>query len=444
MRKNYKRLIAVIGVIAMLCALPGCGAEKQENKKSDINYDFTKTNELRGQFELQICTSGYGSSAWEEIIADFEEAYPELDVVAYMDTSINKQMQNRWIKGTPPDFVFIAGPNIPTYTYKEEGKFEDLTSFYDKATLLGTDKLIKDHMKADMLTKFDDKLFTLPLILGSYGMFYDASYVEQLGMTIPTNFDELMTFAKEAKSKGQDTVIYPGTSTHYLTRALIFPALAAYGQDYFNRIIGATDTEAFKDERFIDVMTRFKQFVDGGFISEGTVALNHTQSQLQWLSHKAIMIPNGLWLETEMKKDIPDGFQMRYAPGMLTLADQPKTVVASCTEVAIASEGDNIEAAYEFLRFLYKDENIAKIAEMCKSPITTDADLSNVEFSDAAISLQNHLNDPEAKVVVEDLSWGAVDAVFQDCVNQIVLGKMDVQEAVDAIVQAVEKKNEGL
>ena len=444
MKKNYKRLIAVIGLISMLFALPGCASKEEGNKKSNIDYDYTKTNELSGQFELQICTSGYGAEAWEEIIADFEELYPELDVVAYLDSNINKKMQNRWIQGTPPDFVLLSGPNIPILTYIEEGKFMDLSSFFDAATLLDSDKLLKDHIKESYLTEYDGKVYKLPLSLTTYGMWYDVPYVEQLGLTMPSNFDELMNFAKEAKNKGKDTVIYPGTSSHYLTEALIFPALAAYGQEYFDRIVGATDTEAFTDERFVDVLTRFKQFADAGFISEGTVALNHTQSQMQWLSHKAIMIPNGNWLESEMKKDIPDDFKMRYAPGMLNLADQPKTVVTSAMSMAVSAEGDNTEAALEFMRFLYQDENMVKIAEMTSSPVATQTDMAGAEISEAGSYLQTVLNDPEVTIVTQNLTWGTVDAVFNDCVNQIVLGKMDVKQAVDAIVQAVEKKNSGL
>ncbi len=444
MKKQLKRVIALLLGAGMLTALAGCGGVGTKESNNDYEYDPAGKAELSGDFELQIFVGGYGSKAWEEIIADFEEEYPDLNVVAYMDSNVNKQMQSRWIQGNPPDFVFLEGSNIPVMTYMEEGKLLDLTSFFEKATIYGTDELLKNHIKSDLVSRYENKVLRLPLLLSSMGMWYDTVYMDELGMQVPTNYDELMDFGATAKAKGVDTVIYPGTSSHYLLRALIFPALAVYGQEYYDRITSASDVEAFQDERFLDVMTRFEAFADAGYFSEGTVSLNHTQSQLQWLNHKAVFIPNGLWLENEMKNDIPDGFKMRYTPSMLIKADQKPVVVTSASTMGVAADGDNKEAALEFLRFLYREENIVKFAEMANVPVATDADLSGTDLSEAAQYVQNLLSDPDMTMVNEDLLWGSVDSTVTDCVNRIVLGDMSAKEAVDAIVEAVEKKLQGM
>lgn len=442
--KQWKMMTALLLSAGMLITAAGCGSVKTKDSNNDFEYDPTGETELTGTFELQIFTGGYGSEAWEEIIAAFEEEHPDLDVIAYMDSNVNKQMQSRWIQGNPPDFLLIDGSNLPTLTYKEEGKLLDLTSFYEKATIYGTDDLLKDRIKTDLVSSYNDQVLDMPIIASTYGMWYDEVYLNELGLSMPKNFDELMSFGAAAKAKGADTVIYPGTSSHYLLRALIFPALATYGEEYFHRITGATDVEAYQDERFLDVLTRFEEFADAGYFSEGTVSLNHTQSQLQWLQHKAVMIPNGLWLENEMKDDIPDGFTMRLAPGMLVNADDPQVLVTSATCVGVASDGDNKEAALEFIRFLYRDENMLKFAEMANVPVATDADLSGSNLSDAAKYVQTLFADPNITMVSEDLLWGSVDTTVTDCINQIVLGKMNAQEAVDAIVEAVEKKLQGM
>lgn len=444
MKKQLKRVIALLLGAGMLIALAGCGVVATKDSDNEYEYDPAGKAELSGDFELQIFVGGYGSKAWEEIIADFEEEYPDLNVVAYMDSNVNKQMQSRWIQGNPPDFVFLDGSNIPVMTYMEEGKLLDLTSFFEKATVYGTDELLKDHIKSDLVSHYENKVLRLPLLLSSMGMWYDTVYMDELGMLVPTNYDELMAFGAAAKAKGVDTVIYPGTSSHYLLRALIFPALAVYGQEYYDRITSASDVEAFQDERFLDVLTRFEAFAEAGYFSEGTVSLNHTQSQLQWLNHKAVFIPNGLWLENEMKNDIPDGFKMRYTPSMLIKADQKPVVVTSASNMGVAADGDNKEAALEFLRFLYREENMVKFAEMANVPVATDADLSGTDLSEAAQYVQNLLSDPDMTMVNEDLLWGSVDSTVTDCVNRIVLGDMSAKEAVDAIVEAVEKKLQGM
>lgn len=440
MKKLRKRLMA-FGLVMVMAAtvLTGCGTGTK-NSDSDYEYDPTGTTELSGTFELQIFVGGYGSEAWEEIIDDFEELHPELDVVAYMDSNVNKQMQTRWMQGNPPDFVFLTGSNLPTATYRDEGKLLDLTSFYEKATIADTDTLLKDKLSSNSIRKFDDVIYSLPIIEEAYGIWYDDVYLKELGMTIPTNYDELVAFGQNAKSKGIDSIIYPGISSMYLVQGLIFPALAVYGQDYFDRITTASDVEAFQDERFRDVMTRFKTLVDTGMFSEGTVSLNHIQSQMQWLQHKATFIPNGMWLENEMKEDIPDGFTMNYAVPMMNKADEEQVIVTSGAEIGVATDGDNKEAALEFIRFLYKDENMAKFAEYSDAIPSSNVDLSGVELSETTKRAQAILADPNYKHVSINLSWGSVDAVMKDVVNQMVLGELDVDGAIKTLVEAVEKK----
>ena len=242
--KNSIRRISALLMALIMVLLVGCTPTGTQSN-AEYNYDPNAPVELSGTFELQIFTGGYGSEIWEEIIADFEEAYPELDVVAYLDSNINKQMQPRWIQGNPPDFVYLGGSNIPVLTYMDEGKLLDLTSFLNQATIYGTDDLMKDRIKSDMLSTYKDAIYSLPFVLSAYGMWYDQVYMDANGMTMPTNFDEFKTFVQTAKSKGLDTIIYPGTNSHYLTRGLIFPALAAYGQEYFDAITSAESVDPY-------------------------------------------------------------------------------------------------------------------------------------------------------------------------------------------------------
>lgn len=440
LRKLRKRFIA-LGLVMLMVAsvLTGCGT-KTKTSDSDFEYDPAGTTELTGTFELQIFVGGYGSEAWEEIIADFEELHPDLDVVAYMDNNVNAQMQTRWMQGNPPDFVFLSGSNLPTATLRDEGKLLDLSSFYEKATLADSDIMLKDKLSVNTIRKFGDAIYDLPIIEGAYGIWYDEAYLNQIGMSIPKNYDELLAFGKEAQSKGIDSIIYPGNNAMYLVHALIFHALAVHGQEFLDRITTASDVEAFKDDRFRDVLTRFKALADAGMFSEGTVSLNHIQSQMQWLQHKAVFIPNGMWLENEMKNDIPDGFVMNYAVPMMNKADEEQVIVTGGARIGVATEGDNKEAALEFIRFLYRDDNIVKFAEYADVLPATNVDLSEVELSETAKRAQAVLANPDYKHVSINLSWGSVDPVMIDVVNRMVLGELDVDGAVNELVEAVEKK----
>lgn len=440
--KRMTRIIALmLSLVMLVAAFAGCGGVKTSNSNSAYEYNPNKKVELSGTFELQIWTGGYSAEPWEEIIAGFEKEYPDLDVIAYMDSNVNKKMQTRWMQGEPCDFVYLAGSNLPSQTYFEEGKLIDLTSFYEKATIHGSDELIKDHLKSNSLSYFKDKnLFSVPITIDAYGVWYDEAYMNKLGLDIPSNYDELLQFGKDAKAKGTNAIIYPGTSSMYLVHAFVFPALAVYGQDFLDRITTASDVEAYRDARFKEVLTRIDTMAKQGMFAEGTVALNHIQSQMQWLNNKACLIPNGLWLEGEMEKDIPDGFKMRYAAPMMNKADEDQVIVTSSGQVGVASDGDNKEAAIEFLRYMYRDENMALFTKYWGVPISTDADLSSVDLTDTMKQAQQMLTSPDYKQVQLNFSWGSVDAVMCDVINQIVLQEITVDEAVEELAKTVEKQ----
>ena len=45
--------------------------------------------------------------------------------------------------------------------------------------------------------------------------------------------------------------------------------------------------------------------------TSGVNGLIHTQAQMQFINGFAAMIPNGIWIETEMKAALPEGFEMK-------------------------------------------------------------------------------------------------------------------------------------
>lgn len=437
MKKNVKRIIALLLAALSVMGLVGCGNGQQEQP---MGGGLNESGELVGTFELQIFAGGYGSQAWEEIIAAFEEEHPKLDVIAYMDPNVNKQMQTRWIQGNPPDFAFLAGSNLPIETYLEENLLMDLTEFYETGKMYDSEELLKDHINAGLVPYYNGRIRQLPIIMETYGMWYDEALYKEYGLTQATNFDELMALSADAKAKGLNALVYPGQNAGYLVWGMVMPAVAAYGQEFFDKICLASDAEAFRDQRFIDVLKRLEQFADAGYVQQGTVSLNHIQSQMQWLSHSALMIPNGLWLENEMKKDIPDGFVMRYATSPLTAADQTPTIISSSATVGIPEAAKNKDAALEFLRFLYAPENIVKFTEMANVPNATDADTSNTNLSDSANYVQTVLNSDDVQLVKKNGGWGSVDSVFNDCMNRIVLNQMSAEEAAEKIAQECERQ----
>ena len=81
---------------------------------------------------------------------------------------------------------------------------------------------------------------------------------------------------------------------------MLWPALAsATGIDNMKAIASYTPGSLSSDEA-LKVFQNMAKIGTDGYLMDGTVALNHTQSQTDMMMNKALFIPNGNWMEGEM------------------------------------------------------------------------------------------------------------------------------------------------
>lgn len=452
---KLSRILTLVLALTMLLSLAACGGKTNEREAppstspDDVTYNEVGEVELLGSFELQIFVGGYGSEAWEYAIAEFQKLHPNLEIIAHMDPNVNAQMKTRWAKDNPPDFVFLEGTNIPTETWMRENKLRDLTSLYETATVYGTDTLIKDQLKDGLTFQFEDtgKIFQLPILLSTYGVWYDEALMTQKGWSVPTNYTELQSFCSTAQAGGMSPMIYTGQYSGYAVWGFLMPAVAAAAVesndlDYFYDVCMASDSSVWSDARFKDALQKFANLANAGYFDLAGLSMNHINSQVSWLNHEAVLIPNGLWLESEMKDSTPEGFKMRYYPSVMQDADQPTCIIATASGMGIAENAKNPAAAEAFIRFLYTDEISRVFAEKCSVPVATKTDMSTANLTETAKQVNDMINSDSVTLVAKaGTSWGSVDGTINDVINKIVSKEYTVDQAIEALKKATDKKN---
>ena len=452
---KISRILTLVLALAMLLSMAACGGRQSQNETTstvnpeDIVYNEMNEPQLVGSFELQIFVGGYGSEAWEYAIAEFQKLNPDLEIIAHMDANVNAQMKTRWAKDNPPDFVFLEGTNIPTETWMRENKLQDLTSLYETATVYGTDTLIKGQLKDGLTFQFEDtgKIFQLPILLSTYGVWYDEALMTEKGWSVPTNYTELQSFCSTAQGAGIDPMIYTGQYSGYAVWGFLMPAVAAAAVesndlDYFYDVCMASDSSVWSDERFKSALQKFADLANAGYFDLAGLSMNHINSQVSWLNHEAVLIPNGLWLESEMKDSTPEGFKMRYYPSVMQDADQAACIIAAASGMGIAENAKNPAAAEAFIRFLYTDEISRVFAEKCAVPAATKTDMSTANLTETAKQVNDMINSDGVTLVAKaGTSWGSVDGTINDVINKIVSKEYTVDQAIEALKKATDKKN---
>lgn len=455
MSKLKKLLVGALALCMTLSvAACGGGSSDGESKNNSTSNSGTSTSGGSGKktdFTLQIFTGGYGADMWEYVIRAFEADHPEYNVVANMSNTVNENMQDDWRDGNPPDFVFLDG-TLEKQAWLENDMLYDFTDWLKTATVAGEENVkIKDRMLTEYVHKYtgeDGKTITygMPLVLSSYGMWYDNALFTQKGWTVPTNYSELSAWVDKNATAETAALIYPGVYSGYLVQGMILPALAEVGDEFYNRVENALDAEVYTSAEFKAVMNRFAD-IFGKNNKANSVAdclsLDHTRSQMQWLAHKAAFIPNGLWLRKEMAalNAIPEGFEMRYAPSALNVEQQ--IIVASSVTCAVAKDAKNQKAALEFVRYLYRTDVVQKFAECTDSPSATNVELDESKVSEVLKYAQEVMSNSAYRHVLHVGSWGGVDTVFNRGVNSIVAGTQTVEQVCNELAAQARKQLNG-
>ena len=454
MKKMMKKVISILLVALTLVNLTGCkivlGIREKEVTKlveaSEIEAGTLGTGlgsagaqpreeqQLSGTLKLQVFTneSGNHSEAWTNVITAFEDV-TGVKVTLIMGSQVNTQYSAAWLAGeAPADIVWIMGNGIADEEMEASGVFYDLSEVLGEGYIYGTTAKISDKLNMEVVRERDGGHYRAPLMTSVQGMWYDKRYVSEA----PVNFDEYMAVSKELASQGIAGMTYPGMYSDYNIWALIMPAVAAYGEEFFMDVASGKP-EAFQDERFKAVLNRYVEYCQEGNILKGSTSADHTTSQLNWLNSKAGFITNGLWLETEMQDYIPPEFEMAFCASPLITTEQTPTLVLQSNNLAVAEKTKNLENALAFIRFMYRDDvQLEFMSKYSYLSALTSIDYEDAELTDVARDTLDYINSGNINVINCNVSWdGLVNNTFKAAINDLTAGNMTVDEACNALTE---------
>ncbi len=455
MKKWYKVVTSILLAGCIVLGTVGCNIVVTDDGDNSGNggqgatkpggYGNTaiKEDPIEGKLTVQVFVNenGTGEKAWQAVLDAFEEANPDLELTTFVGPNVNTQLSNKWSSGKgTPDVVLIDGKGLSEYAMSSAGSFMDLSSWYEEATVYGTTTKISSIMNEKLVEKIDGKLYKMPIMSNCYGLWYSDTYYNENGLTIHNNYDKLMSNGESIKKKDGFSLIYPGQYANYLVWGMIMPAVASYGQEFFDSVSSAEDPDIYKDDRFKAVLTNFKAFADAGYIINGTATLDHISAQTSWLNNNAALISTGVWVEQEMKTYIPGDFNMKFTVAGLNGKDQTPTAVMSGVGVAISSTTKNEENAKTFLRYLYQEQVLANFAtDYGYMSACNDIAIDTEQYTKVAKATFDYLTSEGVNQVYKTYNWGNVGEEFNNVVNAMALGKCTVDEACDRLVKAAKQ-----
>lgn len=443
----FRQLIYIL-VISIF--LVGCGSTNgfkaplgNNTTQNQTNTNSANNKDIKGDLELQIFVGGYGDDFWNEAIEGFKKEFPNINIIKRMGANVNQEMAPRWMSGDPPDFAFVDGPEfLDDKVLRKGGMLLDLKDWFNTSKTLDGSALIKDNIYKGFMREYEGgEIYYAPYIFGTLGMWYNSKLFKDNNLQVPTNFDEFLSLAPILKTKNIALVNYPGQYPTYLYQGFVRENLALLGGQKIFNDIDELKPGVFVSDPFYKSMYKLEVLAktDNAFL-EGTLEVNHIQAQTDWLQGKSAFIPNGMWLENEMRVSIPADFEMKFIPSLIQDKGQRYAICAYSHNLCIPQKAKNPQAAKEWLAFLYREKNLSRFTEITGIPTAYKMDLSESNVSDRGINVQKWIADPNIIIIYDEKSLdNRIGKILDDSINDVVAGRINAREACERIQQEADK-----
>lgn len=452
-----KKLISmVLTATFALSTLAACSKQEPASTDKVKETESAVITSANGQktfankkLNIAVFEGGYGSAYWDEIVKRFEAAYPGVEVKMQISPKIGDIIRPQIVAGNVPDFISMNdndSSGLVSSMVKEHALL-DLSDVFDGSGI-DDEKPLKEQVLDGLLNTAkcapygDGKIFIAPFNASPMGMVYNKTLFKENGWETPVTWDDFFALGKKAEEKGIALFTYQGIYPSYL-ESILFPALAsATGLDNMKKVAAYTP-DSLKSEKALKVFQNLAKIGTEGYLMKGTVALNHTQSQTDMMMNKALFIPNGNWMEGEMK-DAPraDGFEFGLTCAPVLEKGDKRYVMGSVEQFEIPANAKNPVLAKEFLRFLYTKDSIKLFAEkangiyalkkakdIVKGIVTNGVYNMNDIYQDGTFMVFGWDAMPEASKVV------IAKSVF-DVVTDVMNGKATAEQWRDGIEAA--------
>ncbi|SDO16443.1 ABC transporter substrate-binding protein [Halobacillus aidingensis] len=439
-------MLAVLFAFLLLvgCA-PGAGTEEtdsegtEEESTSEGSSESGESGEVSGELEIQYFVGGYGDSWWKEVIADFQEEYPDVSITEHAGPNINEEMRSRWVSDDPPDVVYIDGAGSSETQMVEDGQLMNLTDWLSSVELEDGSALGESFI-VDPAT-YDGDIYSLPLVFDTWGTWYDNAWFEENNWDVPKDFPSFMdTMSQIKEDEGIEPFVTTGQYPYYFLRGMLYPAFgAAGGDELLNDVITGAEG-AWTSEPVLNVMKKVEQMQQEGMIDSGFGALNHTQSQMNFLLHDNAFIPVGFWLPNEMANDTPEDFEYGFIPSPMQDEGEPAAIVPDLRPLAIAEKAENPEAAKAFVEFVFTKEYAKSFSEHTGAIMNLQGvDLaSSEEVPSFLIDANEMINDPEQVQIYQKPHpmSSELETPISNSLVSLMLGNITAEEFVEEAEQA--------
>lgn len=421
-RKNIFRLV---GALSLTLLLGACGnSSKKESKKSSddtltvlLSEEPSETNALNNAFKKWADESG---KKLNTIVIPYDDQLTKFPLMLKNKDVPDIVATTRLMMLYPDEFVDLSK--------------EIDTSIFDEKAL----KVINQDYT-------DSKVLGAPNQYTLSCYFYNKDAFEKAGITPPTvddpwTLDELYTNAEKLKKDGG---VKYGLAVDF-SRARYDNLMYSNGGSIVEKDGDSFDVTINSDEN-VKTLDKFIEMNKSGVLPEVIWTGGSSDNPADYFKNGDVGIYlSGTWNYEPLHTDITS-FKFGVMPS--PVGEKQQSVISGGSSLIIPKDAANKDLAVDFLKWLYKDENL-------KEYLNNDKGISfvkNVSYVDPDPDvaadyeiLQSELDKVTDEFLVdEESSWrNYLDNEYRDYIKQAVSGELTAKDALDGFAKDLSKKSD--
>lgn len=409
-----KQTIAVIAAtMASLIGLTACGGTNQPSGSSSGSGKDQTTGKVQtisvGYFEGAYLDTHWKS--WEKL---YNEAHPneKIEVIPDGDGSYGAAIENLLMTGVVPDIMVAP---MTWRKYASKNWLEPLGDVYSAdfgngKTLEGAlNNEIKDNLK------FKNEYYAVPFSEYMTGIAVNKGFFDEHGWDIPETMADMLDIIDKISKipENNDTdpnnnisaFAWSGVESPYYWNYIMNTWWADYGGmnqiSTFKKMADPSVYLLSGREKAVDaLLTLIGGNKNPKNCAEGVIGASNLEAQMLFVQGKALMMPNASWLEVEMLKNTPEGFEMvLVAPPTIEGGSGEKNLYGHVDEwLIIPQAAENKDAAKKFVSFIFSEKGLLDFFEKTNTTSVFDVDYTKVNneqltaFGKSVLSLRSKRN----------------------------------------------------
>ena len=442
MKKTIAMLLVLVLALGMLA---GCGSSNETAEAPAADSGDTAAEAPAAEISVAAIETAYGSEMWQQV-ADAFTAETGIKVNLTTDKNLEDVIGPAMQGGEFPDVIHLATGREAGLTeqFIKDHNIADITDVLSM-TVPGEDKLVSEKIaggftETSLTNPYGDgKTYLAPMFYSPCGLFYNAGLFAEKGWEVPTTWDEMWELGDKAMEEGIYLFTYP--TTGYFDAFLYALMYTVGGPEFFDAAThyeeGIWDTA--EAQECFDIIAKLATYTNPITPAQANDQ-DFTQNQQLVLDNKALFMPNGTWIVGEMAEaPRAEGFQWGMTALPAATEGGDRYSYTWFEQAWIPAGAENIDAAKQFIAFLYSDT----ACEIFAAAGAIQPVLGIADTLEGDNQMFYSIYDDGAKAAMGNFAsytavagLGTVREVFMDPVNSLVNGEITEEQWIENIKTA--------